>query len=149
MIISSLINNNDLFDIVNIGKDSLPIYYNLYHLIKIITNTKYIILKCILNDNIIGFVIIKKYKNNRIHIMSIAFLKIYRGLGYGSILLDKIKELFPNYKISLNVQTKNDTAVRFYIKNKFKIKKTIYNYYEELEFKDAYYCVFTPALVSI
>ena len=47
MIISSLINNNDLFDFVNIGKDSLPIYYNLYHLIKIITNTKYIILKYI------------------------------------------------------------------------------------------------------
>ena len=149
MQISSTITNNDLFDIVKVGKACLPIYYNLYHLIKLINNANYTILKCIINENIIGFAIINKQNKDRIHIMSIAFSKIYRGLGYGSILLDKIKELFPNYKISLYVQIKNNNAVQFYIKNKFKIEKTIYNYYDELEYKNAYYCVFSPIHVSI
>ena len=149
MQISSTITNNDLFDIVKVGKACLPIYYNLYHLIKLINDKNYIILKYILNENIIGFAIINKQNKDRIHIMSIAILDIYRGLGYGSALLDKIKELFPNYKISLYVQIKNNNAVQFYIKNKFKIENTIHNYYEELEYKHAYYCVFTPILVSI
>jgi ribosomal protein S18 acetylase RimI-like enzyme len=149
MQISSTITNSELYDIVNIGKECLPIYYKLYHLIKLINDTNYIILKCVINENIIGFAIIKKRKKDHIHIMSIAILNIYRGLGHGSNLLNKIKELFPNSKISLYVQIKNNNAVQFYIKNHFKIEKTINNYYEELEHKHAYYCMFTPIRVSI
>ena len=148
MQLSSTITNNDLFDIVNIGKECLPIYYKLYHLIKLINDTNYIILKCVINEHIIGFAIIKKQKKEHTHIMSIAILNIYRGLGHGSTILDKIKELSPNSKISLYVQIKNNNAVQFYIKNQFKIEKTINNYYDELEHKRAHYCVFTPICVS-
>ena len=143
-IISTNIKNNDLFDIVMIGQHSLPIYYTLYQLIKIIKNNQYTIFTCHVDNKIIGFAIVKLETIKHIHIMSIAILRTYRGNGYGSCILNEIKQQFPQYMITLYVQAKNNTAVSFYIKSDFKIQKTLPDYYQSLKYKKAYYCVYEP-----
>jgi ribosomal protein S18 acetylase RimI-like enzyme len=129
-----------LTDIYKIGKSSLPIYYKLFHLLDFLNDPMYIIYKCVLKNKIIGYVIIEICNDMRIHIMSIAILNQYRRRGYGSQILTFLRNKFENYTISLYVQIANKQAVKFYIKNGFEIKKKIENYYNELEYKDAYYC---------
>jgi ribosomal protein S18 acetylase RimI-like enzyme len=136
------INKKDILDIAYIGEQSLPIYYTAYHLLQILNNNLYIILKLTLEHDIIGFIILKQYTDN-IHIMSIAILSSYRGNKYGSALLNYIKSAYPKYKFSLYVQTVNHNALRFYMNHGFKINKTITNYYDQLNDKDAHYCEYT------
>lgn len=133
----------NLFDIVKIGGDSLPIYYKLHHLIEMIKNPSYLIYKCYLKKKTIGFFVLEICDNNRIHIMSIAISKPNRGKGYGSKIMEFLKNTFLNYTLSLNVQIQNKDAVSFYLKHNFEIKETLTNYYDELIHKDAYYCEFT------
>jgi len=131
---------NVLTDIYKIGKSSLPIYYKLLDLAGFLNDPMYIIYKCVLKNVIIGYVIIEICSNSRIHIMSIAISNEYRRRGFGSNILMFLRNKFENYTISLYVQVENKQAVQFYVKNGFKIKKKIENYYNELEYKDAYYC---------
>ncbi len=136
----------DLLDIVQIGQESLPIYYKLHHLIEMIRHPSYLIYKCNLKNETIGFFILEicdETKNkNKIHIMSIAISKSYRGKGYGTKIMDFLKNIFLKYTLSLYVQIQNKDAVRFYLKHNFEIKDTLINYYDELIHKDAYYCEF-------
>jgi len=129
----------DLLDIVQIGKESLPIYYKLHHLTEML-NSYYLIYKCLLENEIIGFFILEICGEEKIHIMSIAISKPNRDKGYGSKIIDFLKNVFLKYTLSLYVQIQNQDAVRFYLKNNFEIKKTRVNYYDKLEHKDAYYC---------
>lgn len=133
----------DLFNIVKIGRDSLPIYYKLHHLIDMIKNPSYLIYKCYLENETIGFFVLEICDENKIHIMSIAISKSNRGKGYGSKIMEFLKNTFLKYTLSLNVQIQNKDAVRFYLKHNFEIKETLTNYYDELIHKDAYYCEFT------
>ena len=133
----------DLLDIVQIGQESLPIYYKLRHLIEMIQNPSYLIYKCNLENETIGFFVLEICDENKIHIMSIAVSKPYRDKGYGSKILEFLKNTFLKYTLSLYVQIQNKDAVRFYLKHNFEIKDTLINYYDELIHKDAYYCEFT------
>jgi len=133
----------DLFNIVKIGRDSLPIYYKLHNLIDMIKNPSYLIYKCDLENETIGFFVLEICDENKIHIMSIAISKSNRGKGYGSKIMEFLKNTFLKYTLSLNVQIQNKDAVRFYLKHNFEIKETLTNYYDELIHKDAYYCEFT------
>lgn len=133
----------DLFNIVKIGRDSLPIYYKLHNLIDMIKNPSYFIYKCDLENETIGFFVLEICDKNKIHIMSIAISKSNRGKGYGSKIMEFLKKTFLKYTLSLNVQIQNKDAVRFYLKHNFEIKETLTNYYDELIHKDAYYCEFT------
>ena len=130
----------DLDDIVKIGKESLPIYYKLHNLLEMGKIPSYLIYKCILENESIGFCVLEICDDNRIHIMSIAISKPNRGKGYGSNIIEFLKNTFLKYTLSLNVQIQNKDAVRFYLKHNFEIKDTLINYYDELEHKDAYYC---------
>lgn len=142
--INNFTKNKDIHDIYNIGSDSLPIYYNIYQLLELHKNPIYNIYKCVLNNSIIGFVIIEICSIDKIHIMSIAISKKYRGNGYGSQIIEFLKKKFENQTISLYVQTQNKHAVQFYFKHKFELKKYIENYYYELKYKSAYYCEYIP-----
>ena len=130
----------NLFDIVKIGRESLPIYYKLHHLIEIIKTPSYLIYKCNVENETIGFFVLEICDENKIHIMSIAISKPNRGKGYGSKIMEFLKNTFLKYTLSLNVQIQNKDAVRFYLKHDFEIKDTLINYYNELENKDGYYC---------
>ena len=129
-----------MLDIVQIGKESLPIYYKLRNLTEMSKNSSHLIYKCLLKNEIIGFFVLEICGEEKIHIMSIAISKPNRGKGYGSKIMEFLKNIFSKYTLSLYVQIQNQDAVRFYLKNNFEIKKTLVNYYDKLEHKDAYYC---------
>ena len=84
----------NLFDIVKKKeKESLPIYYKLHHLIEMIKNPSYLIYKCNLENETIGFFILEICNKNKIHIMSIAISKQNRGKGYGLKIIEFLKKI--------------------------------------------------------
>ena len=132
---------DDLEEIENIGKVSLPIYYKQMELLFLLLDKSYNMYKLSKENNILGFVIIKYFPDeNRHHIMSIAVLPKYRKNNVGTTLINKILTL-NSKKISLYVLTTNIAAINFYEKNKFIKKKTILDYYKTLETQSAYYYV--------
>lgn len=161
----SQIDTRDILDVARIGKSSLPISYSSYHLLELLSDTSYVILKAVdddLNENkIVGFVVLKEYNQHEetkqhpksksefncndthMHIMSIAITSEYRGKKYGTSLMKYIKHNFPRPNYSLYVQTTNKNALNFYMKHGFKINKYVKNYYTNLKDKDAYYCTTT------
>lgn len=62
--------------------------------------------------------------NNRLRISELLILEEYRYLGYGSILIDKAKEIAKEKnarEIILETQSCNSKAIDFYIKNGFSV----------------------------
>lgn len=132
------ISYKDYKEIEIIGKDSLPIYYNIEEIGYLHSNQENnIMLKASINNKIIGFIfcVIEKDIDN-IHINSIAIDKQFRKNGYGTSIINYIKNY--NKNITLNVSQINLIAIIFYKKNGFKIKDIRKNYYENLENNDAY-----------
>ena len=142
----SFITKDDLENIENIGKLSLPIYYKYSDLLFLLYDSSYILYKVSeINSNrdvnsLVGFLIAKKY-GKRHHIMTIAILSNYRRKGLGKLLIDKLKKN-DNDEISLYVLTINNIAINFYKKMGFKCIEKIENYYTNLKTKSAYYYVF-------
>ena len=131
----------DYQDIEIIGKKILPIYYSRFHLFAIsINNNQIYTIKD--NDKTVGFIVCDIFKNdNRIHIMSIGVEPEKQQKGYGTELINFIKNMEYN-TVSLYVQTTNKKAVNFYKKNSFQVDKKLDGYYYTLEDKDAYYMIF-------
>ena len=132
--------NKDFITIENIGKELLPIYYKTFDLfVLLLGNHK--IFKISDNDNIIGFVVIQIInEQNRIHIMSIGIKETNQRSGYGTTVIQFLKNRYKQ-NISLYVQVSNSKAVSFYQKNAFRIEETLDNYYTDLENKEAYYMI--------
>lgn len=131
----------DYKELEEIGKESLPIYYNIQEIFLLDTVENKIMLKYVVNNKIIGFIFCCEEEDN-IHINSFAIKKNYREKGYGKKLIDHIK----NYKknITLNVLETNEIAICFYKKQNFILKGIKQNYYENLENKNALffqYCI--------
>ena len=129
------INYGDIYSLLNITKD-LKFNYNYNIIKKYIDNKNNDCYKFLINNKIIGFYIIK----NKNHILLISISKKYRNQGYGSKILQIIKDNYPNKNITLFVSTKNYPALKLYRKHNFKIYKLIKNYYNKTH--DAYYMVF-------
>ena len=70
--------DTDLEEIKNIGKLSLPIYYNNDRLKDVIKNNNYDILVAKKTDKILGFAITSITEDDNIHIMSLACLPNFR-----------------------------------------------------------------------
>ena len=125
--INELTKNKDIHDIYNIGNESLPIYYNIYQLLELHKNPIYNIYKCVLDNLTIGFVIIEICSINKIHIMSIAISKKYRGNGYGSQIIEflkknlKIKQYLYMFKLKINARFNFITNIILSQKNYLKI----------------------------
>ena len=135
--IIELINKDDLNDIENCGSVSLPIYYNKSELKILLYDTNFIIYKAVIDNMFCGFVI-GKISDNRLHIMSFAVYPHFRRLKVGTNLIYKIKEIYKNYQITLNVQNTNIDAINFYLNNNFINIKLVKNYYSNLINKDAF-----------
>ena len=84
--------DTDLEEIKNIGKLSLPIYYNNDSLKDVIKNNNYDILVAKKTDKILGFAITSITEDDNIHIMSLACLPNFRRKNIGSKLIKKIKK---------------------------------------------------------
>ena len=77
---------------------------------------------------IIGFVIFYHVRSE-IEIIQIGIIKSCQRKNYGSIIVDKIKNLNDIKKIFLEVSVENTQAINFYLKNGFKkigIRKAYY-----------------------
>ena len=129
------INYGDINSLLKISND-LKFIYNYNIIKKYIDNKNNDCYKLLLHDKIIGFFIIK----NKNHISFISIYKKYRNQGYGSKIMQIIKDKYPNKNITLFVSTKNHPALKLYRKHNFKIYKLIKNYYNNSQ--DAYYMVF-------
>lgn len=85
------------------------------------------------NEKIVGYILAYQ-KGNFIDFYSIAVDKNYRNLGIGTTLVNFMLKQFKKAglkKASLLVKTTNKTALFFYKKLGFKIKKTIKKYYRD------------------
>jgi len=132
-----LINITDLNDIENCGSVSLPIYYT-HDDLRILLYSKYfVIYKAVIDNKLCGF-LIGRIDDKLIHIMSLAVYPKYRRLKVGSNLINKIKDIYNDKNITLNVQQTNKNAISFYLKNNFVYIKEFINYYPNLECKNAY-----------
>lgn len=135
--IIELINKDDFDDIEHCGSVSLPIYYNKSELKNLLYNTNFIIYKAVIDNMFSGF-IIGKISDNRLHIMSFAVYPHFRRLNIGTSLINKIKDIYKNYQITLNVQNTNINAINFYLNNYFINIRLVKNYYSDLVNKDAF-----------
>lgn len=77
------------------------------------------------NEEVLGYIEVDREAwNNRLRITEILILDKYRSKGYGSILINKAKEIAEKEEfreIILETQSCNSKAIEFYIKNGFKI----------------------------
>ena len=137
------VKKKDLLAIQILGENNL-IESNVYkvdYLKYLLFKKDIILLKLEINNKIIGVVIYKLFFNeDRLHIMYLLVDKKYRSKGYGSKILDKIKNNDLN-TISLHVNINNENAIKFYKKNNFKVKKLKKNYYSNPQ-SDGYYLTF-------
>jgi len=133
------VTKDDINDLEKLASECLPIYYKSDDIIYLLNNVKYRLYKAVYNDTIIGLCFLELFQD-RIHIMSICINPNYQKLGVGSNIIDFFKKKYKK-PISLYVQSYNVSAVNFYVKNNFKIVKTIPDYYVVLENKEAYYMV--------
>ena len=79
-------------------------------------------------QKIIGFVIFYHVRDE-IEIIQIGIIKSCQRKNYGSLIVNKIKELKDIRKIFLEVSVENTKAINFYLKNGFKkigIRKAYY-----------------------
>ena len=125
----------DLTEIETIGKATLPIYYEQSDLYFLLFDKNYLMYKITENEEIVGFIIVKK-KDNKIHVMSLAIKESYQRKGYATQLIQHLKEL-KCILISLYVLEDNEAAIQLYEKNGFHQIALIEQYYESLN-KNAY-----------
>ncbi len=85
-----------------------------------------------------------KVESKRMYIMTLGVLSEYRRLGFGSQLLDWVKEKAVSEnltEICLHVQTNNGIALEFYRQNGFIVEGEEADYYPQLSPSSAYYLV--------
>lgn len=96
---------------------------------------------CILDENeIVGYAILF-ITEEQIEIYKIAVNKKFRNKGYGTNLINIIKQKFNNSKIFIEV-SENNKAYYFYLKNGFIKYRSRSNYYPDGS--DAYLMFFNP-----
>ena len=83
------------------------------------------------DNNFIGFLTyeVKKKLTTSLWIDELIIKKEYRSHGYGTILIDKIKEICKNEnidRIELNCWSFNEKAMKFYNKLNFDVQRTIF-----------------------
>lgn len=115
-----------------VNKECLPLYYQPFEINNMINSKDHLILivKNNKQNKIAGF-LLSQYQENRCHILSFGVSEIYRKQGFGTQLINSMKEYICNRAemISLYVHVENEIAINFYKKNGFEINKTIENYY--------------------
>ncbi len=90
-----------------------------------------------ISNKIVGFIIIIEDREDRLNLINLLIKKNYQKKGYGTYLLSyvvkKVRELHNVKSIVLNVNSKNEVAIKLYQKFNFQIVKRIENYYRQKE----------------
>lgn len=129
-------NIHHLIFINKIGKDNLPIFYDIEDMI-LSEDEIYVYIE---NGITYGYIIYNFKAENHIHLKSIAVDIEKQKQGIGRKLIQFLKNKADT--ITLYVQKGND-AKDFYIKNKFKQISVDENYYSNLDKSCAFYMEFT------
>jgi len=115
-----------------VNKECLPLYYQQFEINMMINSKDHLVLIVKNNkQNKIAGYLLSQYQENRCHILSFGISNQYRKQGFGTLLINSLKEYVGNRAeiISLYVHVENDNAIQFYKKNLFEINKTVENYY--------------------
>lgn len=97
-----------------------------------INDSNYIVLKAVVENDIVGFVIVQK--SDEYNIDSIAVEKEFRNWGVATKLIDKVHNIAKDNKVnvlSLEVSDKNITAYLLYKKIGFEQRRIRKKYYED------------------
>ena len=123
----------DVPKIVEIGRESLPIYFSKMEAEMMLGAKDNILLVAKDKDQVIGF-LVSQFRGNRSHIMSIAVTPKYRSQNAGTLLLKELERKVDNVSnmMTLNVHTENVRGVKFYQRNGFTVKQELPNYYGKL-----------------
>ena len=128
--------------IEDIGRRSLPLYYDVRQLSAFVSDSKHAVIKLSTDTgHLIGFVVVDlRSKCGRMHINSFAVDEEHRGKGLGTAILQYMQR----YKkpLTLYVDTDNMVAYNCYTRNGFVLQRTIRGYYQTLG-KDAYLMVWS------
>jgi len=117
----------DLLKLIEIDKDVFD-YSTFKEDFKNYFNEDTIKIWKVLDQKIVGFVIFYHLRDE-IEIIKIVITKSYQRKNYGSLIINKIKNLNDIRKIFLEVSSENTHAINFYLKNGFKkigIRKAYY-----------------------
>ncbi|MFW9784414.1 MAG: GNAT family N-acetyltransferase, partial [Candidatus Heimdallarchaeota archaeon] len=89
------------------------------------------------DPKIIGYITLIRSNRNTVCIINFSIKKECQNKGYGSYLLQNTLEIIKKFqdikKIILNVNIKNEIAIKVYKKFEFQIVKEIENYYSNHE----------------
>jgi len=125
----------DLLDVYEINKISFPNPYPISLLFYFKTYYPKTFLVARVLNKVVGYVIATTRAREG-EIISIAVLPSWRRRGIGSKLLKSLFRVLINYdinKVYLHVRVSNKDAVKFYVKNGFKIISYVPNYYSNGE----------------
>ncbi len=125
---------SDLKTIDYIGNQIKPNFVNEYDIDKIELYDWLDLLVYEENDKVVGFI---EFANNvgNIDIYTIAVDKNFKRHGIATKLIDYVKENYNYETITLEVRSKNETAIKMYKKNNFEVINIRKKYYEN---DDAY-----------
>jgi ribosomal-protein-alanine N-acetyltransferase len=123
----------DMFSIIKISYDTLterynPSLFNYFH--EIFPEGFWV---CEKNHRIVGFIVGVKTNLEIARILILAVLRLYRRQGVGNILLNNfLREItIKNTKqVELEVETKNNSAIEFYLKHGFEIIEVLPKFYQ-------------------
>jgi ribosomal protein S18 acetylase RimI-like enzyme len=109
--------------------------------------------KCLMahwNEKLVGVICFRcemaaETEGKRVNILVLGVLPTYQRLGIGSLLLERVKELFLDCRFYLHVQCSNVKAIQFYEKHSFHLVERVINYYSSMEKdRDAFLLEFIP-----
>lgn len=125
---------SDLKTIDYIGNQIKPNFVNEYDIDKIELYEWLNLLVYEENDKVVGFI---EFANNvgNIDIYTIAIDENFKRHGIATKLIDYVKENYNYETITLEVRSKNDSAIKLYKKNNFEVINIRKKYYEN---DDAY-----------
>lgn len=129
--------SDDVKDLRDCNKAVLPVYYFQYQYLEFINDPDHILLKAIDKNNdktFIGYIIGRLENKKRFHIVSFGVYKQFRRHKVGSLLMTEIEkqalDKYPSVQfVSLNVQTTNESAIKFYENVGFKKVRLLEHYY--------------------
>jgi len=113
------------------NKTNLPVVYSQDEWKTFIHSQTHIIDYKLDNEKLIGYILVQ-LNNNSAHICSLCVDTNYRNKNFGSQLITKMANFLHKINknfITLNVQTTNTVAIKFYKKNNFHIVETLQHYY--------------------